>query len=95
MTKRKKFAPPTPPAPVDPLELQRAKDVLARAAKEESEARKAKLLDQLREVRAQLRVARPALAVIAARVMGLRADADNVARAIQTRQEHISELCAA
>ncbi|MGP8270968.1 MAG: hypothetical protein ACLQLH_12925 [Terracidiphilus sp.] len=95
MTKRKKIAPPAPPAPpapVDPLELQRAQGILARHAQEQADARRSKLLDQLRAVRAELRTARPAFAVIAAKVMGLRADGENLSRAISTRQERISEL---
>ena len=106
--KPKKFAPapvaripaPPPPAPTAPpapnaLEVARAKDVLTRVAQHEADARKAELLVQLRDVRAQLRAARPQLAVLASRVRSLQADGENLSRAISTREERISELYAA
>ena len=95
MTKRKKIAPPAPPAPptpVDPLELKRAQDILARADAAEAAARKAKLVEQLKAVRAELRTLRPQLAKVASTVMGLRADGENIATAIRIRQEAISQL---
>lgn len=79
----------------DPLEVARAKDVLARAAQAEAEARKQQLTTKLAEIRAELRTARPTLGVLAAQIRGLRADEQNLARAIATRQERLTELHAA
>ena len=86
-------APPAPPTP-DAFAMATARAVIAQADVAAAEVRKALLIEQLKAVRADLAVKRPILAVLASRIMGLRDAGQNLARAIEQRQERISALMA-
>jgi chromosome segregation ATPase len=79
-------------APPSAFEVAKARQTLAEAEQAEREASRATLLASLKVVREQLAIKRPMLATLSSRVMQLRAQGENLDRAIRLREEDVSQL---
>jgi DNA repair exonuclease SbcCD ATPase subunit len=75
-------------------EFARAKSELARALATQNDTRRSDLIANLKSVRQELRKLRPKFTQLKSRVLAQQAEHENIHRAIQIREDHVSELLA-